>query len=278
MKTASKWTLIALALMLGASTSMATLYTFGTDNDGLAGFTTSATNQVATATVTWETTTNSVKYKVADVVVGTAPEGGTDNGSLLISNGLTRADGQTYTMTGVVTLTGGYAADNNRVGMYLFSTNSSVGIATTQQGLYFLYNSDGGTLQLINGMGGTTITNMTIGPDLNVFGKDLIFSADISYRDVAGTLYMDITGTLTKDGNDYTIGKTDLLASSFGGDYFGFATRARERGVATGTPLKVGAWEMDYKSFEIIPEPTTFSMIALMGGVLLFIRRYTQKG
>jgi len=115
-----------------ASSAMAqftvpTTVTFGSNNDGLGGFTQSTTDFFQES---WSTEGDSVRYINDDPsgVPDDGTNGGTRNGSLLAPFTLDRSAGKAYTVTGVVNLTDGYAGDNNRVGIYFFGDVDDLGV------------------------------------------------------------------------------------------------------------------------------------------------------
>ena len=68
------------------------------------------------------------------------------------------------------------------------------------------------------------------------------------FTNVLGTDYIEVLFTLI-DGNlnEDTLGPVRVVASQHAGEYFGFATKARNRGVTNS--FRNAPWTMDYRSF-----------------------------
>jgi hypothetical protein len=260
----------ALVLMLGASSSLAEVYNFGSDNDGFAGFTHSATDP----TESWSLEAGSARYINADAAESDGPH---ENGTLLKSFTLDRSVGRSYTIQGVVNLTDGYADDNNRVGIYLFGDSADVTGDPEQDetgalSLHYNLDKDRDQLRIYEGIDGTNLATEVKGTgllDQDLFGTEVTFTADIAFVEDGGTNYIDIVGSMTDASDETVTVSVQVLADDFTGDYFGFASRGRNRGVEG----RNADFTLDYRSFSVVPEPTTISLVALMGGGLLFFRR-----
>jgi hypothetical protein len=273
----------ALVSLIGASSSLpAAVYNFGSANDGLAGFTqsTGGVNEI------WSTTAGSVQYRNQDP--------GTLNSSFLGQIPLDRSAGNSYRIQGLVTLTDGYADDNNRVGLYLFGDSAMVPNEDEAGAIGLIFNTDDGVtggspgnddrdyIQLREGIDfipvfAQQLRNQTTTPFAqDLFGTTVTLTAEIAFTNV-GTI--EILASLVDADGDVTstVGTTvSVTAADYTGDYFGFVTRARARTILTDPSGPRGApWVMDYESFSVttIPEPATTSLLGAMTGLLIFRRR-----
>jgi hypothetical protein len=289
---------IGLLLACGAPATAAVVsVTFGSNNDGLGGFTQSTvatpyTNSNSGNTIPseiWTTNTESVQYRNQDQ--------GTRNSSFLRSVPLDRSSGKAYTVTGVVTLTDGYADDNNRVGLYFFGDSAEVPNEDEVGAIGLIFNADdsssGGSpggnnpdgFSLRVGIDSTSLSsdvvrNQTPTPYAqDLFGTELTMSADVAF--VGANIQIDAVIT-DSNGATTVIPTLTVAAADYTGDYFGFVTRARARlfddtaaGTDTGRSLP---WVMDYESFSIVevPEPASFLMAGLAG--LLTLGRRGRVG
>ena len=215
---------------------------FGSNDDGFGGFTKSTTSDQEN----WSEQADSVRY-----TNNGSAGGGTENSSLLGKFILDRSVGKSYVIEGVVNLTDGYADDNNRVGIYLFGDVPDLaapgGFEQGETGaLCLLYNFDTGQVRLHQGIDQSLITSISNNNrganDQTIFGTTVTFTATISFL-VSGDI--QIEGTF-EDVLGETVLNGTVAASTYTGDYFGFATRARNRGGAN-LPFV-----MDYKSFSVI--------------------------
>jgi hypothetical protein len=294
MNTASKRTIAvvsALALMVGASTSLAVVIdstVFGSDNDGLGGYTHTAidgSNTFLTALA------GSVQYRNQNL-------GALDAGFIKQQAGIDRTadSGLKYTVSGTLTLSDGYADDNNRIDLVLFTDPTTVLSRNNPGQIGIVWNTDDNTvggapgsdakdnLSIYNGYNNVdadagvpgVLRDQTIPFAQDLYqGTELTLSATFWFT---GT-NINIQASMTDAGGVTSIGTAVVAADDYTGDYFGFASTYRARNY-DGDPDPTGATRdnpliMDYQSFsvEVIPEPATFGLFALMGGALLFSRR-----
>jgi arylsulfatase A-like enzyme len=235
---------------------------FGSAFEGLAGFTQSTP---ATANESWSTETNSVRYRNQD--------GGTLNSSFLKEFPLDRSIGASYTIEAVVHLTDGYADDNNRVGIYLFGDSAEVPSEDEAGAIGLIFNTDDGAsggapgdnsddnIALRVGIDSTDLSGnyarnegfVTFAQDL--FGTEIMFTADIDFVDAGGTAMINITARLRDVHGAVTEASTSVPATDYTGDWFGFVTRARARNYVEGGENTAAdrslPWVMDYKSFRV---------------------------
>jgi hypothetical protein len=267
----------ALVLTLGVSSMAQQSWTFGSADDGLAGFVPNVAGD-----------TNSFFSLKSGSVYYTNGSPGTVNSSLLRTIGIDRTPGTTTSFQGTFTFTGGYADDNNRIGMYLFSNGTTI-LNEDDNGLSLVWNYDAPTgnnspddeIYFANGIdnGVLSLTENRDITDYNVptelIGTEITLGVDVTFN-LDGTI--SLLGSLTDDqGNVTTVTNTStLLAADYLGDNFGFTTRARARNILIGGS-RSEAQEIDYETFSVIPEPGTLSLFALLGGGILFIRRRFGK-
>jgi hypothetical protein len=215
---------------------------FGSDFQGLVGFTTST----AGGTEIWSLTTDSLHY-----AFGVIGQDEAHIASLLKSYTLNRSDGASYTFEGVVDLTDGYGDDHNRVGMLLFNT-SATQTGDGGGGLYLRLNTDSNQISIDSGINGTGLASATATGSYSGdswIGTTLKFTGDLVFTNVAGTDKIDITYTFT-DQEDHTDTLTARVnAADYTGTYFGFATKWRQRG-DNGSNRNVPA-DFDYRSFRV---------------------------
>ena len=238
---------------------------FGSDNEGLAGFVPSNVNPLDTGAVQgWSVEPASVRHITNDPdwpTVNVDPQGGTRNSRLLREFPLLRANGMTYTIEGVVNLTDGYGDDNNRVGLYLFGDVPDLvaGPGENESGaLGLLINTDDNgsntnPVYIAEGIDGTKLAGVArvggVAQGDTLIGTELTFTADITFTNVSDTNYIDVLVSLTDASNVTATVGTTVLAADYTGDYCGFATRARNRGITSSD--RAAPWTMDYKSFSI---------------------------
>jgi hypothetical protein len=208
---------------------------FGSENQGFAGFTQSASG----STEIWSLQPDSVSYENRDT--------GTKNSSFLREFPLNRADGNRYTIEGLVQLTDGYADDNNRIGIYLFGDSDVAPNEDETGALCLLLNLDTGMLRLMEGIDKSMIaeTDTGRGMDNSLFSNNVKFTASILFtgNDI------QITGIFTDEFNASTNLSTTVPAASYTGDYFGFATRSRSRNFGVVGDARSAPFIMDYESF-----------------------------
>jgi len=252
---------LIFSIMTPCSFLTAQEVTFGSGQDGLGGFTTNTLNNTATEE-SWSEEEQSIRYINDDVgEIDDGQDGSFGNAALLREFVLDRSNGRSYKIEGLVTLTDGYPDDNNRVGIYLFSDQADLtgvdGPSPAQDepgALYLHYNTDIARNHLEIDEGLDAVNYATVvkegglsGDDL--FGTDILFEAVIDFVDREGIAWIDVAISMTDAEDVVTSATASVLAESFTDDYFGFATRARCRGV---TSLdRVEPWTMDYRSFSI---------------------------
>lgn len=181
---------------------------------------------------------------------------GNQNGSLLRAFPIERSDGASYTVEGVFKLVNGYAHDNNRVGLYLFGDKASAGRRTEEGALAVLFNLEGGTIGIYEGLNGRGLAAESTGrrTDSRWFGSEVRLTVDLVFKgagDDAGTI--DIVATLTDDSGAATSTEATVEAGRFTGDWFGFATRTRSRNYGIEGAYENAPWVVDYQYFWVLP-------------------------
>ena len=230
---------------------------FGSNNDGLGGFTASTPDA---SSESWSIQPDSVRYITDDPdgTVDSGTDGPTNTASLLRTFLVDRTVGSSYTFEGVVNLTAGYGDDNNRVGIYLFGDQSdlAVGSGETESGaLGLIVNLDTNIIEINEGIDGNPLspevglTGSLLGDAL--FGTTLTLKAEIAFTGNGGENYIAVRFTVTDANNDKTAVSTTVLASDYTGDYYGFVSRARNRGVTSSN--RNAPFTMDYLSFSLAP-------------------------
>jgi VCBS repeat-containing protein len=241
---------------------------FGTNNDGLSGFTTSTPNPAQEAWSIVEP--DSVRYinDDPDGIPDSGIDGATENSSLLQEFILDRSVGKRYIIEGVVDLTDGYADDNNRLGIYLFGDVDDLtgagGPEEDESGaLCLIYNFDKGQVGLYEGIDfnliPAAIASNGRAEDNSIFGPNntVTFTAEISFVELNGTTQIQIVGSFEDEsGVITTLSPQIVIAADYTGDYFGFATRARNRGVTADGSERNAPFTMDYKRFSITGNST----------------------
>ena len=200
--------------------------TFGSDNEGYGGFTASVSSITPTPAPAW-----TLEATAARFTNGPTTDSGQVNSSLLKEFILSRTDGSTATITGVLDLVSTYAADNNRFGISLFA--NTVDLAGIDTGLSLQYNLGSGSMQIRNGVNGTTPVTAAYGglSGASAVGTTFTFLADVAF---VGT-DIEIDFTLTDQNNfSQTLSHT-VVAADFTGTHFGFGTRGRVRNTIAGT-------------------------------------------
>jgi hypothetical protein len=261
--------------------------TFGSDNDGLGGFSHTAIDNTNTFLATQA---GSVQYRNQNL--GTLDAGFIRQFSI----DRTADSGLVYTVSGTFTVSDGYADDNNRLGLVLFTDPTTVLSRSNSGQIGIIWNTDDGSvnqgptgnnaqdsLNILNGFNNVdadvsvpkVLRNQTTeyAQDL-LQGSQITISADFWFT---GTDIM-IEASMTDAGGVTNIGTATVLATDFTGDYFGFASAYRARNY-DGTPDPTGAARdnplvQDYESFSItvVPEPSSLALMGL-GGLLAFRRR-----
>ena len=127
-------TLMAAAgLAVCATPALADVTTFGSANDGLGGFTHTAIDNTNTFLTT---DTNSATYRNQNL--GTLDAGFIKQ--IVIDR--TPDSGKIYTATGTFTVSDGYADDNNRLGLILFSNPTTVLSRANTGHIGIVWNTD----------------------------------------------------------------------------------------------------------------------------------------
>lgn len=91
------------------------------------------------------------------------------------------------------------------------------------------------------------LRDQTIPYAQDLFGTTITLGADLTFYNDGLDDRIQIDGYLIDNGGT-TMVSTSVLASAYTGDYFGFVTRARNRGVEPG---RNAPWTMDYESFSV---------------------------
>ncbi len=256
-------TLIAAGFLMSmAGLAQASLLdvTFGSANDGYAGFT-SGLFGGGTPVPVWSNETNGVRFTNAPT-----NDSGQVNSSLLREITLDRTSGRSYTITGVADLINTYANDNNRLGISLFTTSDDVAGALT--GLSLQINLGNSLLGIRRpGVDGGTNTSAALSgvTATQLIGQTLTYTADILFTG----LNIEIDFTLSAPINSYSQTVSAIvLAADYTGDNFGFGARGRVRN----TDTRIDPFIYEAKSFSVIPEPSTLALLGIALGSLVLFR------
>ena len=225
---------------------------FGTSRDGYGGFTPSVPNRGGIANQeSWTLLPDRLRYINGDPDgINNGVEGGTRNGSLLKQIPIDRSDGASHLVQGVVRLEDGYADDNNRIGLYLFGGIPDLGVSGGDKesgAIYLNINLDTGMVNITRGLNdGTLASTPKLGAlqGTALFGKELIFAGNVTFT--GANIAIDFT--LRDENHAETTVSTIVPAASHTGDYFGFGTRTRTRGIDS----RVNTWTTAYQSFRLV--------------------------
>jgi hypothetical protein len=254
---------------------------FGVANDRLAGFNRST---VDSNHESWAQQTNSLRYIVDDPDGGPdfGVEGGNMNASLLRRISLDRSAGSSYRIEGLVRLIDGYADDNNRLGLYLFGSFADLGAYPGSPGeaeagaLSLQYNTDSGGVEIYEGIDLNQLASET--KDAGFLAADDSIFADTRMRFAADLRFapddkLEVVFTLIDGRNDATTVAATVQASDYSGDYFGFASRARNRGVSSSD--RDAPFTLEYEQISVtktdIPEPLSAALlVGCFAGFMVF--------
>jgi len=235
---------------------------FGSNNSGYGGFTAATQTGTGTPAPVWELTSTAARFSNAPT-----NDSGQVNASLLKQYTLSRADGSSCTITGILQIANTYALDNNRFGISLFASNDTVAAITgnSAAGLTLQHNLSTGTIRILNG--GVESTTFLATANFNGLNKADAIGTTFTYRadlKFVGT-DLEIDFTLTDQNNFSQVLEATVAASSFTGSYFGFSTRGRVRNATVGT--NNFPFIYDAKSFSVVdsppPSPAPFTVSIL---------------
>lgn len=280
-------TLLALFVGTALSTARAQTTTFGSDNDGLGGFTHTAIDDTTTFL---STETGSVRYRNQNT--------GTIDAGFIRSYTIDRTpdSGLVYTVTGTFSVSDGYADDNNRLGIVLFTDPTTVLSRDNPGQIGIVWNTDdtstGGppgnnaqdNLSIRNGFNNVD-ADAAVTPILRnqtlPFAQDILQGGQVSFSASFWFTGLDINieASMTDAGGVTNLGTATVLADDFTGNHFGFISAYRARNY-DGTPDPTGAARdnplvQDYQTFtvSVIPEPSTLALLGAALGFLYHLRR-----
>lgn len=190
---------------------------FGSDFNGFDGMLPSP----STGTEAWSLTADSVHY-----AFGLVGRDEAHIASLLKAYTLDRSE-ITYAIEGVLDFTDGYGDDNNRIGLLLFNDTESQ-TSDGGGGLYLRLHTDPGTISIMDGINGSTLASITPSGAYSGdgwVGTTLKFTVQIAFANER----MAVTFTFTdQDGVEDSV-YAEVDAADYPGNYFGFATKIRNR-------------------------------------------------
>jgi len=274
--------------------------TFGSNNDGDGAFTHTGLSTSPDTTNTGTVLADSYQYRGEST-------GTNDTGFIRQFDGTfidrTPDSGLIYTITGVTTLNDTYADDNNRIGMVLFSNPTTVLSRANTGHIALVWNLDdsssagspgnnadddfgiyqdyeGSTLAdaLVTDVKRDSFSSIAFAQDLTQ-GSQITFSTTFQF--VGANIA--ITASMTDPGGTAATGTASVLAADYTDDYFGFVSAARARNY-DGSPDPTGAardnplvWDYESFSMTVVPEPSSFALLALGLSALAFLRRRTRS-
>jgi hypothetical protein len=246
LKTAKQSRHLALIGLVAVSTSASGNETvFGSDNAGYGGFTADTQTGTGTPAPVWELTSTAARFSNAPT-----NDSGQVNASLLKDYTLSRADGSSATITGVLHIESTYPADNNRFAIALFADTSDVaGVGT---GLSLQHNLGNGAFRILSGgVNGTVLITATYGGlnGASAIGTTFTYRADLTF---VGT-DIEIDFTLTDQNNLSEVLEATVAAASFTGTHYGFGTRGRVRNNSVG--INDIPFIYQAKSFSVVDVP-----------------------
>lgn len=266
-KFATPFGILALALSLSlAPAAHAQLVTqsfdFGSDigKDGDGGFNLIAQNSPPpNDTAAWSTQADSLRYS-------RGADNANQNAFALIQNNSALSNNFTIQSTVTLNSTKALAPGNaDRFGLSLFTPatpGNSDGVQLVL-GNVFRTAAGGGPLLLIRqGINGTVLASAAwSGTFPFTVGTVFTFTGDVTYTGPD----VNVSFTLASGIHSQVISHT-FISPTFANDNFGFASR-------TTSGLIV-----DYDTFAIIPEPSTYLLLGLGLGALVILRRKQSQG
>lgn len=233
---------VLLGMLAVAASASANETLFGSDNEGYGGFTADFAVTSPATVPGWTELADAVRFGND----GTS-NAGFVNSSLLKEYTLSRADGSSCTITGVIHLISTYAADNNRFGISLFA--NTAGVVGIDSGLSLHYNFGDGDMVIAPGVGATGVVNADYGglKGEAALGTLFTFKAELSF---VGT-NIEIDFTLTDQNNFSQLLEATVVAGDNPGTHFGFGTRARVRG----TDTRIAPFIYEATSYAVVDVP-----------------------